>query len=472
MSRPVVELRLIDPRSGETVGELSRRLADALRTGKDDWSNASAPVRRAYRRVLEYVRRNGLRIRCNCRRKGPLLAVRQIGKHRDTTVNLPNAEVQHAEDCVFRRGRVRATAWMPGGNADLLNPFARHESREEAPDPDAEPRVYWRPSGVSTGERPRTMLHVARKLLQTARLNTLAMADRYSDPAEWLPEIGKAARTLYVPPRIPASRFLFTDPESWGSGEVRRYLDAAKWNWPQIENPFAFLCWPADEVSDREINPNDRKVGYVKARSRVVCPSIGRNPIPGPYLFLGAVARSRDGNRWECVKACAQPIAALDCPIPVDSGYERSAVGPLRDLVRTLQESPELKETLGGAVRVEIEKPLTSIEVVGGPCLPDFLVTVTRPGAYSHLPGGPGHPRHRGRYDPRDRARFIVEVMGFDDPEYEERKERTHARMRRIGPVFRVAGGEFGAGEDGLGRQCREIAARIGSDLLRRWNAG
>ena len=467
-----MELRLIDPRSGETVGELSRRLADALRTGKDDWSNASAPVRRACRRVLEYVRRNKLRIRCDCRPEGPEFGARKIGKHRYTTVNLPNAEVQHAEDCVFRRGRVRATAWMPGGNADLLNPFARHESREEAPDPDAEPRVYWRPSGVSTGERPRTMLHIARKLLQTARLNTLAKADRHSDPAEWLPEIGKAAKTLYVPPRIPASRFLFTGPESWNSGEVRRYLDAAQSNWPQIRKPFAFLCWTADEVDDREIFWTNLGAGHLEARSRVVCPSIGRNPISGPYLFLGAVARSEDGKSWECVKACAQPIAALDCPIPVDSGYERSAVGPLRDMVRTLENSRELQQALDGAVGIELEKPLANIEVAGGPCLPDFLVTVTRPGAYSHLPGGRGHPDHRGRYDPRDRARFIVEVMGLDDPEYEERKERTHARMRRIGPVFRVAGGQFGAGEDGLRRQCREIAARIGSDHLRRWNAG
>ncbi len=465
-------LRVTDPNGRKKDRELSPRLADVLRTGKGDWDNASAPERRAYRRILAYLRREGLRVRCDCLPEGPEFGPRKLGDRRYTTANMPNAEVQHADDCVFRRGRVRATAWMPGGNADLLNPFARHESREDAPDPNAGPRAYWRPSGLSTGERPKTMLHIARKLLQTARLNTLAMADRHSEPAEWLAEIGNAARTLHVPPKIPASRFLFTDPESWRSGEVERFLDAAKSNWPQIEKPFAFLCWPADEVDDREILWTTPGAGHLEAGSRVTCPSIGRNPIPGPYLFLGAVARSRDGRRWECVKACAQPITALDCPIPIDSGYERSAVAPLRDVVRTLRDSPELKEGLGGAVRIELEKPLTNIEVVGGPCLPDFLITLTRPGAYSHLPGGPGHSRHRGRYDPRDRARFIVEVMGIDDPEYERRKERTHARMRRIGPVFRVEGRTFGSGDNDAVRQRGKIAAHIETDLVRRWTQG
>ena len=110
--------------------------------------------------------------------------------------------------------------------------------------------------------------------------------------------------------------------------------------------------------------------------------------------------------------------------------------------------------------------------MAGGPCLPDFLVTVTRPGAYGHLPGGPGDPRHRGRYDPRDRVRFIVEVMGFDDPQYEARKERTHARMMRIGPVLRMEGRALGPDGGGAHRQGRRMAEQIGIDLRRRWAAG
>ena len=66
----------------------------------------------------------------------------------------------------------------------------------------------------------------------------------------------------------------------------------------------------------------------------------------------------------------------------------------------------------------------------------------------------------------------MVSPMGFDDPEYEARKERTHARMTRIGPVLRMEGRAFGPDGHGAHRQGRRMAEQIGIDLLRRWNAG
>ena len=181
--------------------------------------------------------------------------------------------------------------------------------------------------------------------------------------------------------------------------------------------------------------------------------------------------RSGDGRRWECTKACVHPIVAAKCPIPVDSHYERRALGSLRSLVRNLTKSPKLREALGGAVRVELEKPLTRTEVAGGPCLPDFLITVTRPNAYSHLPQGSGHPKHHGRFNPRDRARYVVEVMGFDDEDYERDKEETHPRMERIGPVSCMEGSDFDSADNPLRRQRETITADIEDDLLERWTA-
>ena len=268
--------------------------------------------------------------------------------------------------------------------------------------------------------------------MQTARLNLLGADGRRPPPMEWLAEIATAADRLYMPPRVPASGFLFTDPAAWRSGEVAARLEAAEADWPEGGRPGAYLCWPVGEVRGREVDPGG--AGHVESLSDVTCPVIGRNPVEGPYLFLGAVARSADG--WACVNACARPIAAFDCPVPVDSGYERQAVDALWRLVRTLADNRELGALLGGTVGIELEKPLTLIETVEGACLPDFLLTVFRPGAYGHLPGGPGDPRHFGRFDPRDRARYVIEVMGFDDPEYERSKKRTHPRMACLGRVF------------------------------------
>ena len=220
-----------------------------------------------------------------------------------------------------------------------------------------------------------------------------------------------------------------------------------------------------DEVSGREVDPGGE--GHVEAPGPVVCPSIGGRPVIGPYLFLGAVARSE--GRWACVDACARPIAALDCPVPVDSNYEREAVGALRRLVETLGGNPELAALLGGTLRVELEKPLSIIETTAGACLPDFLLSVVRPSAHGHLPGGPDDPPHLGRFDQRYLAQYVIEVMGFDDPEYKRRKKRTHPRMERLGPVFPMKGWEFGSRDNGIDRQREEITAEIALDLLRRW---
>ena len=167
--------------------------------------------------------------------------------------------------------------------------------------------------------------------------------------------------------------------------------------------------------------------------------------------------------------ACARPIAALDCPVPVDSDYERQAVDTLRRLVETLGGNPELAALLGGALRVELEKPLALIETPAGVCLPDFLLSVVRPSAHGHLPGGPDDPPHLGRFDPRYLAEYVIEVMGFDDPEYKRRKKRTHPRMERLGPVFPMKGWEFGSRDNGIDRQRETITADIALDLLRRW---
>ena len=465
-----MSLLLVDPRTGGTVRELSPRLADCLRAGKEDWNAAPGPVRRACRRTLAHVHRNRLRIRCDCGPRGPVVGVRRLASGRYVTFNLAKAQTAHAASCPFRRGRVRPAAWIPGGKADLLDLLPGRTSPDGEADPDADRRPYDGPPGVSRGTDRKTPLYAVRKLMQRARLNRLEIAGRHPHPRRWLAEIEKAAATLLVAPDVPASDFLFTDPERWRAGDVHRCLDAAARKRRRTDRPFALLCWPAEEAGDDAIDPHDRHGGYVKVRSRLVRPATGSHPVRGPYLFLGAAARPEDGDGWECVEACVQPIAALDCPVPVDSGYERAAVAPLRAMARSLRDSPLLTAALGGTVRVEIEKPLAPFAVRGGPCLPDFLVTVVRPGA------GDGPAYRRGRETGRDRARYVVEVMGRNDPEYEARKERTHPRMARIGRVFRIEARDLEAGRSSPGqalkRRCLDIAVDIAEDLARRWGAG
>ena len=456
--------------SEERLEEIEPYLADCIVAVKKD---GASPEEEPYSLLMQKLVRDGLRVECGCRPdkpRGPRLGPRRKGPKRIFLVNLARRDVAHAvahaEDCVFR---VERPAMPPIVHSDVFKLSSRARADHGDIDPDFP--VHRKSRGLWQGQPPRTMRGILWTLMHTARLHRLAVADGYSSSRGWLAAIEKAAEQFYLPPKVPASEFLFTDPKSWNSGEVGRRLDAAGQDWPEFEEPFALLCWFARDVSECEVNDTNRELGHVRVRTPVVRPIIGDNPVIGPYLFLGVVERSGDGRRWECTKACAQPIVATDCAIPVDSHYERRALGSLRSLVRNLTKSGKLKKALGGGVRVELEKPLTRTEVAGGPCLPDFLITVTRPGAYSHLPQGPGHPKHHGRFNPRDRARYVVEVMGFDDEEYERDKEETHPRMRRIGPVWCMEGRKFDSAGNPLRRQREEITARIEKDLLERWTA-
>ena len=458
-----------EPLSGvgeERLEEIEPYLADCIVAVKKD---GASPEEEPYSSLMQKLRRDRLRVECGCRPdkpRGPRLGPRRKEPKRIFLVNLPKRDVAHAEVCVFY---VEELPKPPIVHSDVFKLLSRAHADGGDIDPDFP--VHRKSRGLSQGQRPWTMRGILWTLMHTARLHRLAVADGFSSSRGWLAAIGKAAEQFYLPPEVPASEFLFTDPKSWSSGEVGRRLDNAGQDWPEFEEPFALLCWFARDVSEYEVNGRSSELGHVKVRSPVVRPIIGDNPVIGPYLFLGVVERSGDGRRWECTKACAQPIVATDCPIPVDSHYERRALGSLRSLVGNLTKSGKLKNALGGAVRVELEKPLTRTEVAGGPCLPDYLITVTRLNVYSNLPQGPGHPKHRGRFNPRDRARYVVEAMGFKDLDYVRDKKETHPRMERIGPVWCMEGSEFDSVDNPLRRQREEITADIEKDILERWTA-
>ena len=461
---------LVEEESGKRPRKIKRRrelTSDEAGSIVAVKTQDASPEEEPYFSLTQEMSRDGLRIECGCRPDlpwGPLLGTRRKKGRRTFIVNLPRQDVAHAEGCVFRVDPLPPPLIVYSDVFKLISRAEVHRGDPDSP-------VHRKSRGLSQGHRLRTMRDVLWTLMQTARLNKLAVADRFSSSTEWLAAIGEAAKQFYLPPKVPASEFLCIDPGSWSSGEVGRRLDDARRDWPEFEDPFAILCWPALDVSEYEVNSRNTELGHVKVRTRVVRPIIGDNPVRGPYLFLGVMERPEDGGRWECTKACAQPIVATDCPVPVDSHYERRALGSLRSLVRNLEKSPKLRETLGGAVGVEFEKPLTRTEVAGGPCLPDFLFTATRPGAYSHLPEGPGHSKHRDRFNPRDWARFVIEVMGFDDEDYERDKERTHLRMKRIGRLFTMKGSKFDSADNPLRRQREEITAEIEQDILERWTA-
>ena len=450
-------IRMLEPTEEDAVRAAKGREADEVQ-------------RDLYLRTVSSARDDGGWFLCDCRYEGserPVIVPIRKGPERFSLGNRPNSLLPHAEGCVFAltedeedRPAARRRA-PPRVHDDRLDPFAPAEKAagedEDGSMGTGTPRSA---AGLSAASRHRTVSNILRTLMQTARLNTLRGADRFRSPGDWLPEIAHAAEQFFIAEDVPASDFLFTDPADWTGGEVARRLAEAEPDWPRGEVPFGMLCWTARDLGDNEINPAHRDAGHVAVASGVGCPVIGRSRVAGPWLFLGIVARPVNGGPWECLDTWAQPIVALQCPVPVDSAQERRAFDALRRLVSALEDDARLRHAFGGGLRIELEKPLTEFRTMLGPCLPDFLVTVAPQGARDDAAAG--------RRDGCGWARYIVEVMGFDDPDYEQKKSRTHARMRHIGRLFRMEATEFDSSHNGIERQAGRIASDIANDLLRR----
>ena len=128
--------------------------------------------------------------------------------------------------------------------------------------------------------------------------------------------------------------------------------------------------------------------------------------------------------------------------MPVDSNYERRALWtPGNTLWNLHRKFPDAE--------FELEKPLFDIDTLEGPCLPDFLIRARR-----------GH----------DEFPFVIEVMGFERPDYLQGKEDRHTRMAWLGTMCMMQGSAFDRSTDGVKNVGCRVTNRILAVLGSRWN--
>ena len=414
-----------------------------------------------YSAAVGSARKKELWILCDCRdgEPGERPVIVPVLKKETGLLHLSNigrAEVPHAEGCPFAPGedaRRRKPAIVFG---DVLRPVAARRVRADGEEQGRRPQR--RLTGPGTDSQSSTLAGHLHRLMRAASLHRLSVAEGFASPGDWLAAIRRAAGTFRSPEDIAMSELLFTDPKSWASGHAARVLD-------RLEPPGqegglgGWLCWLARDIDGGEVNRAHPALGHVRAPGDVAFPTVMGRKVEGPWLFMGEVGRSPETGRWECLEACARPIASARCPVPVDSHNERRALGALRSMIRSLENDAELGGALGGAVRIDLEKPLFDIQTVGGPCRPDFILTAVRPGCD---PAG-------GRHLLGDAARYVIEVMGLDDPEYERAKAKTHPRMKHLGRILPLHARQFDSRGDGIQRQADRLARRIRNDLMLRW---
>lgn len=405
-----------------------------------------------YRATVASARERRLWILCNCRDGGasdrPAMSLVRKEDGRIFLSNLPRAEVPHIDGCIFAPGD-GARRRMPAiVFRDVLRPVAARAAGE-GPGEGPQQRI----AGPGTDSWSSSL---------TGHLHRLSVSEGFASPREWLARITRAARTFRTPENIGTADLLITDPKRWTSGHIAKVLAQLEPVWPKKGAPFAWLCWMARDIAGCEVNRAHPHLGHVRVLTDPVFPTVMGNRVEGPWLFLGEVGRSPETNMWECLEACARPITSARCPVPVDSHNERRALGALRFAIWSLENNAKLGAALGGAVRIDLEKPLFNIEMVGGRCRPDFILTVIRPGC------DPAGDRHLLRGS----ARYVIEVMGLDDPEYESKKAETHRRMRKLGRLFRLDARQFDSRGNNLQRQADRIVRHVRNDLLLRWASG
>ena len=430
------------------VRELTEKEADAIRDPLLGDSTAELALA-----VLREGRENDLWLRCDCRidiDDDPLVApcrMREGAGYSWRRLQGGNRP-QHHPDCVFyresreeraernwrRRARVPPEGYFAALQARKGGDSAELEASEigtavtdplRAPGEDGEREPGRRRMPALPG--------LLSQLLETTGLTRVQANEPAPGMGGWMDAMRAAAKTIEVAPGHPLDGLLFLWRSGWDRRRVHARVREAAQDFPEGHVPQGFVCFPVRHVEERSL-PATSKYGELEVVSRIRRPTIGGRAVSGPYLFFGVVALTTRRRGYECVRGWAQPIVSVHRPVPVDSDYERQAYGTLTTTLWMLDR--EFKD-----IEFTMEKPVFEIDTEHGPCRPDFLI----------------HARRRG-----EERTWVVEVMGFDRPDYLEGKEVTHERMEELGPVILMDGKRF---ERDLTDEGRKVTERIRADM-------
>ncbi len=433
-------LDLVDKRDVSVAESLSPQVQNAVRAVA-----AGAESERLEALVLAVMKRaraSSLWLGRDCRNEdGRRPVVAPCRSHRGTDYwrALVGRQVAHAEGFVFHRTRARrrrdAARWNRPPRKAPEGFFAVLRDQ-------AEKQRVSRPGGRSEeeGEPTRVRRPASSQLLLMLMEKAGLTRVRPEHERMWVDVIEDPAREMEIAPGRLLSELWFSRVRMWNRTLVHARVRAAARDWPAGHKPQGFLCWVAWDVDVGGVG-TDGKNNRVDVRSGVGRPVVGTHPIAPPYLFLGAVGLPQGESSYECLEAYAQPIVASQWPVPVDSHYERRAFGTLRTTLQILSRAfPD--------AAFELEKPVFDIEAPEGPCLPDFLIRARRGG---------------------DALTFVIEVMGFERPEYLLGKEVTHPRMETLGVLCTMQASEFGRSPEGVKSEVRKVTRAIREVLERRW---
>lgn len=370
-------------------------------------------------KVLLEMRQREAWLQCDCV-PGDSPAMNSANLMQDTgTLFLAGFNHEHAPHCAMYRPFCGDSGATSSGTRKTAG-SQRISYRSFLPPDDSETRITspGRPVTPADDRTRRTRRsRIARLLLsliEDAGLNRLATL--HPLPVRGVMESVNALRTVtenieFIRDRRLSEIVRFSPAMSeHGREKLMQELERPDAHWPAGKTRMFFQIFMSDKVTRDEVSfrwPGG-ELPFRPERGVSINGEAQDGARP-PYWVILAFRRGIDGTVI-CSEGYAHALFRRGCPVPVDSGLERTTIESLSEVAGWLAKKPD-------APALSLEKPLFDIEVTldgeKGFVLPDFIVTATKSGGKQHT--------------------VVVETMGYTDDDYCERKAEQHKGMRQLG---------------------------------------
>lgn len=404
-----------------TIGMMAPEHATLLRQwwSSSDRSTSDGARRRQVGAVLAGVAEKKAWIACDCLdRNGQLAAEPPVlfPREKEGVFSLQRGttagRAEHATSCPFhweegelsRREReggdqARAAQKRPIGAVDFV--LYKHTEQLAAATPSGQKEAHH----PGNGPRRNAIQERLFSILDEAGISAFSGADDAPDDRQRL-RAACAAVSLYD--EVDLDDIVWTSPkwllEGWAVNRLRKLRGES--GWPRQVPMQGFFLLSVKAIEGNRLHCEGDATIELEQPVNVFA---GVAPARAPYVALVSAKLDESANRLRLMRGYAHPRytdqgAHRWSLCPVDSDYERQALNALLYVAKKSREQ--------GTV-VTIRKPLFDIVPPGAEegCRPDFLVQTGS-------------------------RTICIETMGSVDPEYRDRKTRTHAIMRRIGPVI------------------------------------
>lgn len=382
-------MRVIKP-NGTVIRYLTPQERNWLRSLRQGHAIGSRDDRSRLQNLLTQLRDQKLWIRCDCKDESDGAALHVYRRDGALRVRSHTAEDSHHPDCPFRPSERDSHSYRtsPIQSHKVL---AFHQAGRVPAGGDGSPRS----ARYVAGQRRPKLLSWLLTLMDEAGYTQF----RPGDQSHRVESLVESAGNWQVWRGVSADTFMLQDFSNAVVIQLGRALRDYRRDHPEVE---AYgLLW--GHVTRWDAAQAMLFQGPSKHHMNGTATVMGHPRTEGPYLALATVAQGHDTTTpwaYHLSRLALVPVADASCLVPCESSLERQATLAFIGLLRWLQKK--------FGCTLELRKPVFDMGAEDDFYRPDFVL-------YDHVRGN----------------RCAIEVMGFSNEEYRQRKARLIPLLKR-----------------------------------------